>query len=90
MHSRFLPNAVVLHHNPDAPAEAMAILPEIARKSGPINGKATAYVCQNRVCSLPITDPQALAARLDRKGPGGGGGGGPQEGVDVASLLKSG
>lgn len=57
---------------------------QIARKSGPVNGKATAYVCQNRVCSLPITNAQALAERLEgKKGGGTGTGGG-----DVASLLR--
>jgi hypothetical protein len=56
-----------------------------------VGGKATAYVCQNRVCSLPITSPQALAERLDRQEGGSGGGSGgamPAQGTDVAALLK--
>lgn len=52
-----------------------------------VGGKATAYVCQNRVCSLPIADPLLLAERLDR-GKAGAGAGGLQEGLDVAALLK--
>lgn len=31
VHSRFLPNAVVIHHDPSAPAESMAILPEVSQ-----------------------------------------------------------
>ncbi|HLF26620.1 MAG TPA: thioredoxin domain-containing protein [Anaerolineae bacterium] len=30
----------------------------------PMNGKATASVCQNFACQLPVTDPQALAEQL--------------------------
>jgi uncharacterized protein YyaL (SSP411 family) len=30
----------------------------------PIDGKATAYVCQNYACQLPVTDPSALEAQL--------------------------
>jgi uncharacterized protein YyaL (SSP411 family) len=28
------------------------------------DGRATAYLCRDRSCSLPITEPQALAAAL--------------------------
>jgi len=30
-----------------------------------IDGRPTAYVCRSFVCDLPVTDPAALAARLD-------------------------
>lgn len=33
---------------------------------GPIDGKATAYVCQNYACQLPVTTPSALAAQLQQ------------------------
>lgn len=58
---------------------------QVARTCEMVGGKATAYVCQNRVCSLPIADPRALAERLDR-GKAGAGAGGVQEGL--AALLK--
>ena len=38
-------------------------VPEIADMT-PINGKATAYVCRNFACDLPVTDPDALRAKL--------------------------
>jgi uncharacterized protein len=31
-----------------------------------MQGKATAYVCENGVCNLPITDPEDLRALLER------------------------
>ena len=30
-----------------------------------VNGQPAAYVCQNYVCQLPVTDPEALAAQLE-------------------------
>ena len=30
-----------------------------------VDGKPTAYVCQNYVCQLPVTDGQALLAQLE-------------------------
>jgi uncharacterized protein YyaL (SSP411 family) len=32
-----------------------------------LDGRATAYVCEGPVCSLPLTDPEALAADLRRR-----------------------
>lgn len=32
-----------------------------------LNGKATAYLCRNRVCSLPVTEPTQLAQLLTTK-----------------------
>jgi uncharacterized protein YyaL (SSP411 family) len=29
-----------------------------------IDGRATAYVCRNFACNLPVTDPAALADQL--------------------------
>jgi uncharacterized protein YyaL (SSP411 family) len=49
---RFLPNALVMQA-PDAP-HAMP----------PIDHRATAYVCENYACKLPVTDAAGLAALL--------------------------
>ena len=32
-----------------------------------IEGRATAYICEGPVCSLPITDSEALASELARR-----------------------
>ena len=55
-----LPNRVVLAV---APA---AVLPEghPAHGKGLVGGRAAAYVCEGPVCSLPLTEPQALVDNL--------------------------
>ena len=35
-----------------------------AHGKGPVEGEAAVYVCRGPVCSLPLTDPDALAAEL--------------------------
>jgi uncharacterized protein len=60
VHSVSLPNRIVLAL---APGE---VLPEghPARGKGLIDGRAAAYVCEGPVCSLPLTEPQALLGAL--------------------------
>ena len=62
VNSRYLPNRVVVGaRNEQAAAEASLPLLE---GRGMVNGKPTAYVCENYVCQLPVTSPEALAAQL--------------------------
>ena len=61
---RFLPADMVLVAD-DARREALA---RLAPWTGPFvarDGRATAYVCVNHACELPITEAAALAAALD-------------------------
>ena len=58
-----LPNKVLLVMPPDAPLPA----DHPASGKGQVEGRATAYVCEGPVCSLPITDPAALAENLARR-----------------------
>ncbi|MDE2939238.1 MAG: thioredoxin domain-containing protein [Chloroflexota bacterium] len=67
VHGRYLPNKVVVGSAGDGenadngrPYE----MPLLAER-GMVDGKPTAYVCQNYVCQLPVTDPQGLAEQLD-------------------------
>ncbi|HYM73683.1 MAG TPA: thioredoxin domain-containing protein [Stellaceae bacterium] len=60
MYQVSLPNRVILAIAPD---QALA-LDHPAFGKGLVGGKATAYVCEGPVCSLPITEPQALVDRL--------------------------
>jgi uncharacterized protein YyaL (SSP411 family) len=55
-----LPNRIVLAVKPgeDLPPN------HPAQGKGPVNGKPAAYVCDGPVCSLPLTDPQALSSAL--------------------------
>ena len=59
----FLPNQVVLLRRPseDPPAIASPLLADRAA----IGGRATAYVCQNYACQLPVTTPEQLRAQLE-------------------------
>ena len=58
---RFLPNRVLLGKNSEDDLPADLPLFEGREK---INWRSTAYVCQNYVCQLPVTDPAALAEQL--------------------------
>jgi uncharacterized protein YyaL (SSP411 family) len=55
-----VPNRIVLAARPGEN------LPEShpASGKGPVAGRAAAYVCEGPVCSLPLTDPDALKAAL--------------------------
>ena len=46
-----------------ADAELTALLP-ITAERGPVNGAATAYVCENRTCRLPVTTPDDLRREM--------------------------
>ena len=63
--AHFAPNKVVLHRPPgDAPA-ITRIAPYTAPQRA-IRGKATAYVCTNYACKLPVTDVGKVGAMLKR------------------------
>jgi uncharacterized protein YyaL (SSP411 family) len=55
-----LPNAIV-----QAVADGVALpASHPAHGKGPVDGKPAVYLCRGPVCSLPLTDPQALARAL--------------------------
>jgi uncharacterized protein YyaL (SSP411 family) len=60
---RFLPNRVVAGMTA-GDAGAAAGIP-LLRDRGAVEGRATAYVCRNYACELPVTDALALARQLD-------------------------
>ena len=68
--SRYLPNKVVVGVNTGgdsagAPVSSQAEGIPLLEGRGTADGKPTAYVCQNYVCQLPVTDSQALIAQLE-------------------------
>ena len=66
---RYLPNKVVvgadLSFAPPGNGGSYPIDLPLLRDRGMVNGKPTAYVCQNYACQLPVTDSAGLAAQLD-------------------------
>jgi hypothetical protein len=64
VHARFIPNKVLMladgADGQQTLARRFAFMASICR----IDGKATAYVCENNVCKLPTTDPAQLAELL--------------------------
>ena len=60
---RFLPNRVVAGML-RADARAAAGMP-LLESRGTVDGRATAYVCRNYACELPVTDRAALARQLE-------------------------
>ena len=55
----YAPRKVVLLRPSGAEAEIAALAPFVEDQTM-VDGKATAYVCVNRACSLPTTDPQKM------------------------------
>jgi uncharacterized protein len=55
---RFLPRSVIAFRPPSG-GEIDTIVPFLKRMD-PVNGRPTAYVCENYVCKLPTNDPQRL------------------------------
>ena len=63
VNSAFRPNKVLVGAD-DADAAAGYSLP-LLESRGMIDGRPTAYVCQNYACQLPVTTPEELAAQLE-------------------------
>ena len=76
VHERFLPRAVtVLHAIGPGAAEVEALIPYVKAQE-PLQGRPTAYVCENYVCNLPTNDVNRLVELLQMPagspdGPGG-------------------
>jgi len=64
VHSKFLPNAVVLFHEPDTVDSAVYKVVPFTKNYRAIDGKATAYVCENYVCNQPVNRTDDLDKML--------------------------
>jgi uncharacterized protein YyaL (SSP411 family) len=62
LRSRFVPNRVVALVGPDDDDQNQ-LVPLIEGKAA-LRGRATAYVCENRVCDLPTSDPAVFARQI--------------------------
>jgi uncharacterized protein YyaL (SSP411 family) len=61
--SRFIPNKVVMY-NTSEHHEVLTEYSSMLEGKNPIGGKATAYVCQNFTCQLPVTETDGLWQQL--------------------------
>jgi uncharacterized protein YyaL (SSP411 family) len=59
--SPYLPNKVVAMAEPNSPAQTTIAL---LRDRPLVDGKPTAYVCENYTCQQPITRPKDLETQL--------------------------
>ena len=62
---RFLPNAVLLHNGTGDVTRVRTGAKNVRPPMPPIDGRPTAYVCENYACQLPVTDAGALDGLLD-------------------------
>ncbi len=62
--ARFLPNSVLVLYPPGPEGKSIEALIPFLKGQGMIEGKPTAYVCQNYTCNLPTTNPEKLKELL--------------------------
>lgn len=67
LYTRFMPNKIVVAATPDEAFE-WGDLPVLDGRSM-INDKATAYVCENFICMLPVTTVEGFLEQLDAPPP---------------------
>jgi uncharacterized protein YyaL (SSP411 family) len=66
VHERYLPHKVLVVARPDQVDGLSQRIPLLAGRTQ-LDGAATAYVCENYACKLPVTEPQALRAQLEQR-----------------------
>jgi hypothetical protein len=59
VNAQFVPNKVVVHRPPGDAPPIIRIAPYTAEQRA-LGDKATAYVCTNYMCKLPVTDPSKM------------------------------
>jgi uncharacterized protein len=64
VHRRYLPGRVLAAAPPDALADGFNARVALLRDKQSLDGKPTAFVCENYTCKAPVTDPAALDAQL--------------------------
>ncbi|MDD4249453.1 MAG: thioredoxin domain-containing protein, partial [Methanosarcina sp.] len=62
--SYFVPNKVLVFR-PEGENPEIADLAKYTKEQLPIEGKATAYVCQNHACKLPTTETSDMLKMLN-------------------------
>ena len=68
VHRHYLPNTVFLLADGAEGEAFLAEKLEALREMKMLDGKSTAYVCENFTCQAPVNDPQTIGAVLSRRG----------------------
>lgn len=64
---KFVPGRVLLLVDHQDPSNILFSKSKVMLNMKSLNNRATVYVCHRHVCSLPVTEPEQLAALLDAK-----------------------
>jgi hypothetical protein len=64
IHGTFLPNTVLLLHPPGKEGKEIERVVPFLEGQLPVDGKVTAFVCENRVCRKPVNEIEALGEML--------------------------
>ena len=67
IHRQFIPNRILLFADGGPAQEFLANQLDFIRTVRPLEGKATAYVCEDYVCHLPTSDPAKVVELLAQK-----------------------
>jgi uncharacterized protein YyaL (SSP411 family) len=65
IHQRFLPRQVLILHPDDENKETIEELASFVKEQYSIDGKATAYVCENNACKLPTTNVEEMISQIE-------------------------
>ena len=63
--SRYFPNVVTLFKPTNETEPGIVRIAEFTKSHATVDGKATAYVCENYACKLPTTDVEEMLSLLD-------------------------
>ncbi|MBI4436043.1 MAG: thioredoxin domain-containing protein [Candidatus Omnitrophica bacterium] len=66
IYERFIPNKIVVLHPSGKEGKAIESLVPFVASQDPMDGKTTAYVCENYVCNLPTNDVKVLESLLEK------------------------
>lgn len=67
LRKQFIPNTVVIFRPGSQELPEITGLAEYTKNLTSMEGKATAYVCQNHICQLPSTDAGEMLELLNKK-----------------------
>jgi hypothetical protein len=68
VHSKFLPNAVILLHEQGKKGTVIEQIVPFVKDQVAIDGKATAYLCENYICNQPVNNVENFEKILSKTG----------------------